>query len=64
MKKTDMSKACNFEYEDKWIAANTNKTLSQEEWLKWYNAHCGQCIHMGEICMFDEYPSEHEIDYE
>ena len=42
---------CYFQY---WYDANVLKTMSQEEWDAWYNAHCAQCPAMNEICMADE----------
>lgn len=54
MKKQDMSSDCGFQYERKWVEANIHKTLSQEEWMEWYNSNCGKCIHMCEVCMFGE----------
>lgn len=47
---------CKQQYQEKWIAANVNGTLSQEEWDAWYNDHCAKCSAMSEICMADEMP--------
>lgn len=45
---------CHQEYFKKWVAANMEQTLSQEEFDTWYDEHCGKCPKMGIICMADE----------
>ena len=50
----DMSKTCNMAYQEKWLEANVYGTLSQDEWYKWYNEHCGKCRWMNEVCMYGE----------
>ena len=52
--KENMSTSCGFEYTQRWLDANYYKTTTQEDWLNWYSNHCGKCIHMCEICMFEE----------
>ena len=52
--KKDMSNECGFHYDEYWIKANQNHTMSHEEWTQWYNAYCGQCKYMCEICMYGE----------
>jgi hypothetical protein len=52
--RTDMSGTCEFKYDEYWMAANHYHTMSQEDWMKWYNEHCGKCIYMCEICMHGE----------
>lgn len=52
--KQDMSKMCNFKYEENWIKANHDKTMEQEEWDKWFSEYCGKCKYMCEICMYGE----------
>lgn len=51
--RTDRSANCKFiEYEmiDKY---RTNQ-ISEEEFNKWWDSNCGQCIYMCEICMHGE----------
>lgn len=54
--KVDMSSTCEFKYTEYWMKANMEGTLSEEDWYKWYDAHCGKCIYMCEICMYGEAP--------
>lgn len=54
MSKTDMSRTCGFKYHEYWDKANNKRTMTQEEFKKWYNDNCAQCIYMGEICMYGE----------
>jgi hypothetical protein len=52
--KQDMSKECDFKYNEYWLAANKLYTMSQDDWSKWYSEHCGKCQYMCEICMYGE----------
>lgn len=52
--KLDMSTTCDLAYQDKWMEANVYSTLSQQEWVKWYNEHCAKCKWMHVICMYGE----------
>ena len=52
--KQDMSKICNFEYNENWVKANCDETMAEEEWNKWYSEHCEKCKYMSEICMYGE----------
>lgn len=54
MEKKDNSNTCDFKYGEYWYKANHEKTMSQEEWLNWYDAHCQNCKYMCEICMYGE----------
>ena len=54
MDKSDMSNLCDFKYEEHWIKANRDRTMPQEDWMKWYMNNCGKCIYMCEICMYGE----------
>lgn len=54
MDKVDMTGKCGFKYEEFWYNANKSKTMTQEDWKKWYNEHCGKCKYMSEICMYGE----------
>ena len=54
MGKQDMSKTCDFKYEEYWMKANHYHIMSQDEWMKWYSEHCGKCLHMCEVCMCGE----------
>lgn len=48
---------CKQQYQEKWVAANVDGTLSQEDWDAWFAAHCAKCPAMSEICMADEMPA-------
>ena len=52
--KDNMSSTCDFKYEEYWKAANIHGSMSQDVWMKWFNEHCGKCVHMNEICMYGE----------
>jgi len=52
--KVDMSEKCGFKYFEYWNQANNLRTMSQDEWNKWYDEHCGKCKYMSEICMHGE----------
>ena len=54
IEKLDMSKACDFKYEDYWKDANALRVMSQEDWRRWFSEHCGRCKYMGEVCMYTE----------
>lgn len=54
MDKQDMSNICGFNYEKYWIAANDKRTMSQNDWDKWYDEHCGKCKYMCIDCMYGE----------
>lgn len=56
--KIDMSKECGFKYFEYWNQANHLRTMSQDEWSKWYDNHCGKCQYMCEICMHGEKQGE------
>lgn len=52
--KQDMSGTCEFKYNEYWQDTNVHRTMSEAKWREWYNAHCGKCKYMCEICMYDE----------
>lgn len=40
-------------YETMWVR-RLHKEITEEEFMAWYDAHCGQCKYMYEICMCGE----------
>lgn len=52
-KAKDMSSTCGGLYTAYWMATHVDRTMSEEEFEKWFNDNCGQCCYMNEICMKD-----------
>lgn len=51
MIKKDMRYKCLGLYDELWQQCYIKNTISQEEFLKWYNENCNRCIFMNEVCM-------------
>ena len=61
----DMSQTCGFHYREYWVKANCDGTMSQEEWMDWFDNHCAKCFWMSEICMYGDdtrYAADHEFE--
>lgn len=51
--KRDLSSTCGGHYEEYWYATHVLKTMAEEDFDKWFQTNCHQCIYMNEICMLE-----------
>lgn len=52
-KEKDMSSVCEGLYTTYWMATHVDRTMTKEEFDKWFSENYGQCCYMDETCIKD-----------